>query len=172
MLNSKKSIRYRTGRNFSYRSANRYRNSYVCTGLTGENRVFGPVKKKPEKHTTKKEKKAKKMLSPPLSALQPSLFLLLAVLFQFYSLLLTPTSSSIFSFVLHVFLVGVLKIWLEGMPTSALLNAKVKKILPPPHFVCLLFYFGKSQNIVMFLKIRVIDLLKFLLIIQFFDKFI
>ena len=58
MLNSKKSIRYRTGRYFSYRSVNRYRNSYVCTGLTGENRVFGPVKKKPEKHTTKKEKKS------------------------------------------------------------------------------------------------------------------
>ena len=115
-----------------------------------------------------------------LSSLQLSLFLLLAVLFQFYSLLLTP-ASSIFSSVLHVFLVGVLKIWLKGMPTSALLNAKVKKILISSHFVCLLFYFGKFQNIVLFLKIKVINLLmfllylyllKFLLIIQFFDKFI
>ena len=56
-----------------------------------------------------------------------------------------------------------------------------KIILPPSHFVCPLFHFEMSQNIVMFLKIRVINLLMFLLypyllmfllIIQFFDKFI
>ena len=58
---------YRTSRYFSYRMVNRYRNIYVsfrfkfwqipdCTGLTGENRVFRPVKKKLEKHTTKNEK--------------------------------------------------------------------------------------------------------------------
>ena len=52
---------------------------------------------------------------------------------------------------------------------------------PSVHFVCPLFHFEMSQNIVMFLKIRVINLLifllypyllMFLLIIQFFDKFI
>ena len=56
-----------------------------------------------------------------------------------------------------------------------------KIILPPSHFVCPLFHFEMSQNIVMFLKIKVINLLMFLLypyllmfllIIQFFDKFI
>ena len=50
-------------------------------------------------------------------------------------------------------------------------------ILSPSHFVCLLFHFRMSQNIVMFLKIKVINLLMFLLypyylLIQFFDKFI
>ena len=54
---------YRTGRYFSYR----YINTYVsfrfkfwpildCIDLTRENRVFRPVKKKLEKHTTKNEK--------------------------------------------------------------------------------------------------------------------
>ena len=56
-----------------------------------------------------------------------------------------------------------------------------KKILPPSHFVCPLFHFEISQIIVLFLKIRVINLLMFLLypyllmfllIIQFFDKII
>ena len=54
-------------------------------------------------------------------------------------------------------------------------------VLPPSHFVCHLFHFEMSQIIVLFLKIRVINLLMFLLypyllmfllIIQFFDKFI
>ena len=36
-------------------------------------------------------------------------------------------------------------------------------ILPPSHFVCPLFHFGMSQNIVLFLKIKVINLLMFLL---------
>ena len=43
----------------------------------------------------------------------------------------------------------------------------IKLVLPPPHFVCPLFHFEMSQNIVLFLKIKVINLL-----IQFFDKFI
>ena len=54
-------------------------------------------------------------------------------------------------------------------------------LLTPSHFVCPLFYFEMSQNIILFLKIRVINLLMFLLypyllmfllIIQFFDQFI
>ena len=166
---------------------NRYKNTYVsfcfkfwpkpdCTGLIGENRVFQPVKKKLEKHTTKNEKSRENVIVTAFSlatfSVSPSCSTVLV---------LQPSSYPYFFTVLHVFLVGVLKIWLEGMPTSALLNAKVKKILPSSHFVCLLFYFGKSQNIVLFLKIKVIDLLmfllylyllKFLLIIQFFDKFI
>ena len=36
-------------------------------------------------------------------------------------------------------------------------------LLPPSHFVCPLFYFGMSQNIVLFQKIKVISLLMFLL---------
>ena len=52
-----------------------------------------------------------------------------------------------------------------------------KNLLPPSHFVCPLFLFGMSQNIVLFLKIKVINLLMFLLylillIIQIFNKFI
>ena len=56
-----------------------------------------------------------------------------------------------------------------------------KIILSPSYFICPLFYFEMSQNIVLFLKIKVINLLMFLLypyllmfllIIQFFDKFI
>ena len=68
---SKKLTPYRSGqygRYLSYWFVNRYRNTYVSfrfkfqpisdyTGLIGENQVFQPVKKKPEKHTTKKEKK-------------------------------------------------------------------------------------------------------------------
>ena len=38
-----------------------------------------------------------------------------------------------------------------------------KELLPLSHFVCHLFHFGMSQNIVMFLKIKVINLLMFLL---------
>ena len=50
------------------------------------------------------------------------------------------------------------------------------KLLPLSHFFCPLFYFKISQNIVLFLKIKVINLLMFLLypinlLIQFFDKF-
>ena len=50
-------------------------------------------------------------------------------------------------------------------------------ILPPSHFICPIFRFRMSQNIVLFLKIKVINLLMFLLypinlLIQFFDKFI
>ena len=45
------------------------------------------------------------------------------------------------------------------------------------HFVCSLFHFEMSQNIVLFLKIKIINLLIFILypinlLIQFFDKFI
>ena len=36
-------------------------------------------------------------------------------------------------------------------------------LLPPSHFVCPLFHFEMSQNIVLFLKIKVINLLIFLL---------
>ena len=36
-------------------------------------------------------------------------------------------------------------------------------ILPPSYFVCPLFHFGMSQNIVLFLKIKIINLLIFLL---------
>ena len=36
-------------------------------------------------------------------------------------------------------------------------------LLPPSHFVCPLFHFEMSQNLVMFLKIKVINLLIFLL---------
>ena len=36
-------------------------------------------------------------------------------------------------------------------------------LLPPSHFVCPLFYFGIYQNIILFLKIKVINLLIFLL---------
>ena len=39
----------------------------------------------------------------------------------------------------------------------------VKLILPPSHFFCPLFHFEMSQNIVLFLKIKVINLLMFLL---------
>ena len=118
MLNSKKSIRYRTGRNFSYRSVNRYRNSYVCTGLTGENRVFGPVKKKPEKHTTKKEKKSQEdviatAFSLATFSVSPSCSTVLVLQPSSYPYFFFFFSSS----VLHVFLVSVLKIWLEGMPS-------------------------------------------------------
>ena len=35
-------------------------------------------------------------------------------------------------------------------------------ILPPSHFVCPLFHFEMFQNIVLFLKIKVINLLMFL----------
>ena len=117
MLNSKKSIRYRTGRYFSYRSVNRYRNSYVCTGLTGENRVFGPVKKKPEKHTTKKEKKSQEdviatAFSLATFSVSPSCSTVLVLQPSSY-----PYFFFFFSSVLHVFLVSVLKIWLEGMPS-------------------------------------------------------
>ena len=49
-------------------------------------------------------------------------------------------------------------------------------ILPSSHFVCPLFHFEMSQNIVLFLKIKVINLLSSYytsinLLIQFFDKF-
>ena len=36
-------------------------------------------------------------------------------------------------------------------------------LLLPFHFVCPIFYFGMSQNIVLFLKVKVINLLMFLL---------
>ena len=36
-------------------------------------------------------------------------------------------------------------------------------LLSPSHFVCPLFHFGMSQNIILFLKIKVINLLIFLL---------
>ena len=39
----------------------------------------------------------------------------------------------------------------------------IKLVLPPPHFICPLFHFEMSQNIVLFLKIKVINLLVFLL---------
>ena len=51
-----------------------------------------------------------------------------------------------------------------------------KKNTPPFKFVCLLFHFGMSQNIVLFLKLKTINLLMFLLCLYFisktiFDKF-
>ena len=56
-------------------------------------------------------------------------------------------------------------------------STKKKEVLPPSHFVCPLLHFEMSQNIILFLKIKVINLLMFLLypinlLIQFFDKFI
>ena len=36
-------------------------------------------------------------------------------------------------------------------------------LLPPSHFFCHLFHFEMSQNIIMFLKIKVINLVMFLL---------
>ena len=36
-------------------------------------------------------------------------------------------------------------------------------VLPPSHFFCPLFHFEISQNIILFLKIKVINLLMFLL---------
>ena len=84
------------------------------TGLTGENRVFRPVKKKPGKHTTKKEKSQKNVIATAFSlstfSVSPSCTVLV----------LQPSSHPYFFFVssdLHVFLVGVLKIWLESMPS-------------------------------------------------------
>ena len=51
-----------------------------------------------------------------------------------------------------------------------------KKNTPPFQFVCPLFHFGMSQNIVLFLKLKTINLLMFLLCLYFisktiFDKF-
>ena len=43
------------------------------------------------------------------------------------------------------------------------LDSEPYHLLPPSHFVCPLFHFGMSQNIVLFLKIKVIKLLMFLL---------
>ena len=43
-------------------------------------------------------------------------------------------------------------------------------ILPPSHFVCPLLYFGMSQNIVLFLKIKVTNLLIFLLYPYFINN--
>ena len=43
-------------------------------------------------------------------------------------------------------------------------------ILPPSHFVGPLFHFGMSQNIVLFLKIKIISLLMFLLYPTLFSK--
>ena len=43
------------------------------------------------------------------------------------------------------------------------LDSEPYHLLPLSHFVCPLFHFGMSQNIVLFLKIKVIKLLMFLL---------
>ena len=43
-------------------------------------------------------------------------------------------------------------------------------VLPPSQFVCPLFHFGMSQNIVLFLKIKIIGLLIFLLYPYFIFK--
>ena len=124
----KKSTPYRSGRYgryLSYRSVNRYRNTYVsfrfkfqpipdCTGLTGENQVFRPVKKKPEKHTTKKEKSQENVIATAFSLAT------LSVSSSSTVLVLQPSSRPYFFFsssILHVSLVDVLKIWLEGMPS-------------------------------------------------------
>ena len=85
---------------------------FSCTGLTGENRVFGPVKKKPEKHTTKKEKSQENVIATAFSLATSSVSPSCSTV-----LVLQPSSHPYFFFssVLHVFLVGVMKIWLEGM---------------------------------------------------------
>ena len=44
-----------------------------------------------------------------------------------------------------------------------IIHLLIRKILSLSQFVCPLFYFGMSQNIVMFLKKKVINLLMFLL---------
>ena len=51
---------------------------------------------------------------------------------------------------------------LEGKKENIVSHSK-KRILLPSYFVCPLLHFGMSQNIVMFLKIKVINLLIFLL---------
>ena len=43
------------------------------------------------------------------------------------------------------------------------MKQQYNKLLPPSHFFCPLFHFEMSQNIVLFLKIKVINLLMFLL---------
>ena len=139
MLNSKKSIRYRTGRYFSYRSVNRYRNSYVCTGLTGENRVFGPVKKKPEKHTTKKEKKPRRCYRHRFQPCNLLCFSFLQYCFSFTAfflplllLLLLLLCFTCFSCECTEHLAGrhaKFISFLFSTLTSALLNAKVKKYI-------------------------------------------
>ena len=60
----------------------------------------------------------------------------------------------------------VCKTWI----TPSLPNSNSKKLLPLSQFVCPLFYFGMSQNIVKFLKIKVISLLMFLLYPYFIFK--
>ena len=45
-----------------------------------------------------------------------------------------------------------------------------KKILPLSHFVCPLFHFRMSQNTVLFLKVKVINLLMFLLYPYFINN--
>ena len=47
--------------------------------------------------------------------------------------------------------------------TQKVAYSKVSLLLPLSHFVCSLFHFRMSQNIVMFLKIKIINLLMFLL---------
>ena len=46
-------------------------------------------------------------------------------------------------------------------PKSSIIIARI--LLPPSYLFCFLFHFEMSQNIVMFLKIKVINLLMFLL---------
>ena len=124
----RKSTPYRSNwydRYLSYWSVNRYRNIYIsfrfkfqpildCTSLTGENQLFQSVKKKLEKHTTKKEKSQENIIATAFSLAT------LSVSSSSTVLVLQPSSRPYFFFfssVLHVSLVDVLKIWLEGMPS-------------------------------------------------------
>ena len=120
----KKLIPYRTGRYLSYRSVNRYRNTYVSfcfkfrsipekIGCFGLQNWFSLVKKKPKKHTTKKEKSQENVIATAFS-LAP-FFVSSSCIVLFLQPSSRPTSSSSLFYI--VSLVGVLKIWLEGMPS-------------------------------------------------------
>ena len=75
----------------------------------------------------------------------------------------------------HTTLRAVFKIvvrLMSAFKTLLLVNyfIKILILLSSFQFVCLLFYFKMSQNIVMFLKIKVINLLIFLLYLYFIFK--
>ena len=148
---TKKSIPYRTGQNLSYRSVNRYRNTYVsfrfkfwpipdCTGLTGENRMFRPVKliRAGEEKTRKTyHYKRKKPRICYRHRFQPCALL---CFFFLHCFSFTAFFSPHFFFsVLHRFSCGCTEdlagrqakfiSFLFCSLTSALLNAKVKKYI-------------------------------------------
>ena len=144
IVQTKKSIPYRTGWYLSYRSVNWYRNTYVsfrskfwpipdCTGLTGENWMFRPVKliRAGEEKTRKTyHYKRKKPRICYRHRFQPCLHC-----FSFTAFF----SPHFFFSVLHRFSCGCTEdlagrharfiSFLFCLLTSALLNAKVKKYI-------------------------------------------